>query len=110
MGGATAPVSSSGSAPAWTASVSKASSSSSITASWHRLHVGRRPIQLEDELLAIELVPPNAGLAKAQPTDDRERAFVGRRDRGPESPDTMRLRGPVEERSDRFRGEAAPPE
>ena len=36
MGGATAPVSSSGSAPAWTASVSKESSGAScIAASWH---------------------------------------------------------------------------
>src|SRR2546423_14570489 len=110
MGGATAPVCSSGSAPAWTASVSKASSSSSITASWHRLPAVRRPVELEPELLAVELVPADAGLPEAQPPDDSQRPIVRRRDGRPEARDAVLRGGPVEQRPDRFGGEAATPE
>src|SRR3954447_4445712 len=98
MGGATAPVCSSGSAPAWTASVSNASSSSSITASWHRLPAIRRPVELEDELLAVELVPADARLSEAQPPDDRQRPIVRRRDGRPEAPDPLLGGGPFEKR------------
>src|SRR2546423_1641756 len=110
MGGATAPVCSSASAPGWTASVSKASSSSSITASWHRLPAVRRPVELEPELLAVELVPADAGLPEAQPPDDSQRPIVRRRDRRPEACDAVLYGGPVEQRPDRFGGEAATPE
>src|SRR6478735_11742606 len=114
MGGETAPVSSSGSAPAWTASVSNEggrSSGSDMRAMMAPGGSGRGgpAVELEDQLEPVDVVDLLAHVAEAEPARDRERADVVGRDRGPEAGHPMLTRGPVEQRPDDLGGDAGPP-
>ena len=75
-------VSSSGSLPAWTASVSIAQAGRWRNAHVRsREHLRTRPVRLEDELLAVDLVPLGPDLREAELRDRRQRgAFVGATD------------------------------
>src|SRR4051812_35160446 len=113
MGGETAPVTSSGSAPAWTASVSNASSRSpssgpasscsassraadSVLGASGSVAIGgllRRPtIAFENELLAVDVVDLDADLLEAELADHAKRWVVCRRYRGAETFDAVRMR------------------
>src|SRR5687767_13053159 len=115
MGGATAPVSSSGSAPAWTARVSKERSASSVLSGIAAIMASARSpcggpiVELEDQLLAIDVVDLDADLAEAEFLRDRQRRHVVRRDRGAESVHAVLRGGPVEERPDHLGGDALAP-
>src|SRR5438477_12072342 len=66
--------------------------------------------QLEDELLAVLVVPLRAGLAEAEAPDERERRLVPRADGGDEVAHALLRLRPAEDPDDRLRRVALPPE
>src|SRR5688572_12844978 len=115
MGGATAPVSSSGSAPAWTARVSKERSASSVLSGIAAIMASARSacggpvVELEDQLLPIDVVDLDADLAEAELRREPQRRHVVRSDGGSESGHPVLRGGPVKERPDHLGSDALAP-
>jgi hypothetical protein len=66
-------------------------------------------VELEDELLAVDVVDLDADLAKSEPADDGERRHIVRGHRSAELADAMFARGPVEQGADDLGSEALSP-